>query len=150
MIAIGNDLQWERLTGLAPFEALANTRRKTNAGRHKQRQAIHRQVTDVTLRHTTAELAGMFSSANIPHAPINTIDQVRNTDALKPKLTTTRAPDGTQVHLPPLAVDIADAPNEYHFAPRYSEHTTSILSEAGLTKSTIADLEANGVIPWCT
>ena len=147
LLAIGNDLQWERLTGLAPFEALANTRRKTNAGRHKQRQAIHRQVTDVTLRHTTAELTGMFASANLPHARINTIDQVRNTDAIRPKLTTTRTPDGKLVHLPPLAVDIEDAPNDYPFAPRYSEHTTSILAEAGLTERTIAELEADGIIP---
>ncbi len=149
LLAIGNDLQWDRLTRLEPFEALANPRRHTNAGRHQERQAIHRQMTDVTAGYTTAELAGMFLSASIPHARINTIDQVRNIDAIRPRLTTTRAPDGSLVHLPPLAVDSAGAAREYRFAPRYSQHTTSILSEAGLPKSRIAELEAMGIIPRC-
>jgi crotonobetainyl-CoA:carnitine CoA-transferase CaiB-like acyl-CoA transferase len=147
LVAVGNDLQWERLTALAAFQGLANDARRTNAGRHTQRQAIHREMAEVTAGHTTAELAGWFLGSNIPHAPINTVAQVRDTEAIASRLTTTRTPDGRPVRLPPLAVDRRDAVTEYPFAPRYSQDTTSILREAGLSAERIAELQAAGIVP---
>lgn len=67
-------------------------------------------------------------------------------EAIQSKLTSTRTPDGRTIHLPPAAVDIASTPSEYSFAPRYSEHTASVLTEAGVTLSEITTLETEGII----
>jgi crotonobetainyl-CoA:carnitine CoA-transferase CaiB-like acyl-CoA transferase len=147
LVAVGNDLQWERLTQIREFGSLAAPGRRTNAGRHVERQAIHRDMAEVTARHPTAELAERFAASHIPHAPIRTIQEVRDTEAIEGKLTTTRTPDGGTIHLPPLAVDFAGARTEYAFAPRYSEHTHPVLAEAGLPESEIAGLADAGIIP---
>jgi crotonobetainyl-CoA:carnitine CoA-transferase CaiB-like acyl-CoA transferase len=147
LVAVGNDLQWDRLTQLAEFASLSAPGRRTNAGRHAEREAIHRDMAEVTARYSTAELAGRFAASHIPHAPIRTIRQVRDTEALRGKLTTTRTPEGKSIHLPPLAVDLEDARTAYAFAPRYSEHTQPVLAEAGFQESEIAGLADAGIIP---
>jgi crotonobetainyl-CoA:carnitine CoA-transferase CaiB-like acyl-CoA transferase len=147
LVAVGNDLQWERLTEIPEFKTLAAPGRRTNAGRHTERQAIHRDMADVTARHSTADLARRFAASHIPHAPIRTIHEVRDSEALGGKLTTTRTPQGKVIHLPPLAVDLDDARTEYAFAPRYSEHTHPVLAEAGLPKAEIDGLADAGIIP---
>ena len=88
-----------------------------------------------------------MAGAKIPHAPIQTVAQVREMNAIASKLTTTRTPAGKTVHLPPLATDFEGAVTEYSFSPRYSEHTKSILQEAGLSEDDIAVLETDGIIP---
>jgi crotonobetainyl-CoA:carnitine CoA-transferase CaiB-like acyl-CoA transferase len=147
LVAVGNDLQWERLTRLPGFESLAGPGRGTNAGRHVERQAIHREMAEVTARHTTADLAEQFAASHIPHAPIRTIREVRDTAAIGGKLTTTRTPDGKVIHLPPLAVDAEDARTDYTFAPRYSQHTEPVLAEAGFSEAEIAELRSTGIVP---
>ncbi len=147
LIAIGNDLQWERLTQLPRFQALARDGRRSNAGRHQERTTIHREMAAVTVEYTMAKLVEELSSARIPHAPIQTIKQVRNMDAIASRLSRTRTPEGKVIHLPPLAVDDESAVTDYAFAPRYNQDTKSILLEAGLSDDKIAHLRANGIIP---
>ncbi len=147
LIAVGNDLQWERLTQLPEFRSLANSERCTNAGRHTQRAAIHQDMARATAEVSTAELASALTQSKVPHAPINTIEQVRDMSAITSTLTTTRSPGGKLVRLPPPAVDRDDAVREYSFAPRYSQHTESLLAESGLSPDDVAALRTNGVIP---
>jgi len=146
-IAVGNDLQWERLTGLPGFEGLANETRKTNAGRHIEREPIHRELAAATGNVTSAELMTMLAGARIPHAPIHTIGQVREMDAVASKLTTTRTPDGRPIRLCPPAVDREALVTDYPFPPKYSEHTEPVLEEAGLSRRETARLRAQGIIP---
>jgi itaconate CoA-transferase len=145
-IAIGNDRQWQRLTELEAFRSLRNERRRTNAGRHTEREAIHREMGQATRGVTSAALMQDLSRHGIPHAPIHTIRQVREMDAIATKLCTTRTPGGALIHLPPLAVDLEGGPREYAFAPRYGEHTESVLQEVGLTPAEITALRAGGII----
>ena len=147
LIAVGNDLQWERLTQLPAFRSLANDERRTNAGRHTQRAAIHQEMAKTTADVPTAELASALARSKVPHAPIQTVGQVRDMSAIAPVLTTTRSPGGKLIRLPPPAVERADAAREYHFAPRYSQHTEPILAESGLSPDDVAALRTNGVIP---
>ena len=146
-VAIGSDGQWRRLVELEKFRALNREIRQTNAGRHEERKAIHREMAVVTSRHCTEELAGDFARAKIPHAPIHSIYQVREMEAIASKLTTTRTPQGTLVRLPPMAVDLESGVRQYHFAPKYSEHTDAVLSEVGLGEDRIALLRNEGIIP---
>ena len=88
-----------------------------------------------------------LASGGIPHAPINTVSQVRAMEAIASKLTTTRTPDGKLIHLAPLAVDLEDGVTEFSFAPRYSQHTQSVLQEAGLTEEEIEGLQRRDIVP---
>lgn len=145
-IAIGNDIQWRRLTEIPRFSSLASETRCTNEGRHAERQQLYRDIGDLTSKHTTDELAADFSSATIPHAIINTIAQVAGLAALKNKLTTTTIPGGKKIHMQPPAVNDAEAVTELDFPPRYGEHTRRILREAGYTDSDCDKLSADGII----
>jgi crotonobetainyl-CoA:carnitine CoA-transferase CaiB-like acyl-CoA transferase len=146
-VALGNDLQWQRLTASPKFAALDRSERATNAGRLKDAEAIHREMAAAALRYSTEELVREFREAKIPHAPIHTVPEVRAMDAIRSRLTSTRAPDGRLVHLPPAAVDLGSDATEFAFAPRYSEHTKPVLEEAGLGANEIATLETDGIIP---
>jgi crotonobetainyl-CoA:carnitine CoA-transferase CaiB-like acyl-CoA transferase len=126
-IAIGNDGQWRRLVELDAFQSLERPERQTNEGRHRDPATLHRGMAEITRRFTSAELSRDLAAAQVPHAPIHNLYQTREMEAVASRLTTTRAPDGRVVHLPPLAVDRADAVTEYDFAPRYSEHTETVL-----------------------
>jgi crotonobetainyl-CoA:carnitine CoA-transferase CaiB-like acyl-CoA transferase len=146
-VAIGNDVQWKRLVALEKFRSLDREDRETNAGRTRDKAAIHEEMAAVLAQHTTAEIQGDFAPAKIPHAPIHTVRQVRDMDAIASRLTRTRTPAGREVRLPPLAVDLPDAVTELAFAPRYNEHTETVLAEAGLDSEQIAGLKSRGIIP---
>ena len=147
LIAIGNDGQWLRLVELPKFRSLGNEIRRTNAGRHAQRAAIHENIAKVTATCSAEELASEFSRSKIPYAPIHTVQQARDMEAIASVLTTTRRPDGKIMRLPPAAVDLDHVAADYRFAPRYSQDTGSVLTESGLTKGEVAALAAEGVIP---
>ena len=147
LIAVGNDLQWERLVRLPKFGALAAETRRTNAGRHTEREAIHRDVAAVAARYDTRALAADLAGGRIPNAPIHTVEQVRSMEAVAGRLTSTGAPDGTRIRLPPLPVDDAHAATQYRFAPRYSQDTQAILREVGCTDEEIGRMQTGHVIP---
>lgn len=145
-MAIGNDLQWQRLTQIPKFADIANQLRRTNEGRHVERAAINRDIAAITINHTTAELMSDLAGATIPHARIQDIRQVAEMPAVASRLTTTTMPDGRVLRLPPAAVDL-DGDNHFAFAPRYGENTHSVLSEANFTTEQLKVLAAAGVIP---
>ncbi|MCP3673810.1 MAG: CoA transferase, partial [Gammaproteobacteria bacterium] len=139
-VAIGNDVQWQRLTGIDKFTCIANDVRKSNDGRHKERTSIHSDIAKVTSQYTMQELRNDFEQSKIPCAPIQTIEQVRNMKAISDHVTTTTTPAGKTVHLPPLAVNGDDFVKDYTFAPKYGENTSAVLEEAGVTAEEINQL----------
>lgn len=147
-IAIGNDIQWQRLTEIPKFSSLAGESRRTNEGRHAERQRLYQEIGALTSRYTMDDLAADFSTATIPHAVINTIAQVAGLAALKNKLTTTTIPGGKKIHMQPLAVDDAHGVTELDFPPKYGEHTRRILREIGYADSDCDKLSTDGII--CT
>jgi crotonobetainyl-CoA:carnitine CoA-transferase CaiB-like acyl-CoA transferase len=145
-MAIGSDVQWKRLTGIPKFAVVASAVRATNEGRHREREAIHRDMAAATRRYTTAEIAADFRQATIPHAPIHDIPAVRALPAVASRLTRTRRPNGAAVRMQPMAVDVPGADAELSFPPRYGEHTRPVLREAGLDAAEIDRLAAAGVV----
>jgi itaconate CoA-transferase len=144
-MAIGSDVQWQRLTAIPKFACVANEVRKTNDGRHKERAAIHRDVAAVTRDHTSAEIMADFKAATIPHAPIHTVPQVRAMDAVARSLTTTTMPDGSPLRMQPKPVNLPGTPQDLGFPPSYGAHTRSVLAEAGLAAQW-DELKAAGVV----
>ena len=149
-VAIGNDLQWRRLTEIPRFATLARKARATNEGRQRERQAIQAEIAAIATGATTAELAEGFARATIAHAAINDIPAVRALAPLASKLTRTRTPDGTEIRMQPAALDVPGAPREFAFAPSYGQHTGPVLREAGVATAEIAALASRGVIPPAT
>jgi itaconate CoA-transferase len=145
-LAIGSDVQWRRLTAIPKFTPVANEVRQTNEGRHAERAAIHRDMAAVTLQHSADEILADLRGATIPATRIHDIRQTRELPALRDKLTRTRMPDGRTLHMQPMAVDLPGASGALDFAPKYGQHTTSVLAEAGLDSSEIQSLYGAGVV----
>ncbi|MBK7814822.1 MAG: CoA transferase [Rhodocyclaceae bacterium] len=145
-IAIGSDIQWRRLTGIPKFASVANAVRETNQGRIAEREALHRDMAAVTAQFGADELLGDLRSATIPAARILDIRQVADLPQLSDKLLHTRLPDGTDVRMPPKAVDWPPARSSYAFPPKYGQHTRAVLGEAGLYDAEIEALLDAGVV----
>lgn len=146
LFAIGSDAGWRRFTEIESFRSVASPQRATNVGRVKDRVAIHADIAAVTKQRTTAEMIADLRRAKIPHAPINTVPQAMDIEAIARKLTATTAPDGRRVRLPPMAVDQPEAQQHFSFPPRYGEQTDAILHEAGYDAAAVAALRGKGVI----
>ena len=146
-VAIGNDVQWRRLTEIPRFSSLARVERATNEGRHRERLAIQAEIAAITANVSSAELAEGFAGATIAHAMINDIPAVRALAPLASKLARTRTPEGTEIRMQPAAVDVTGGPDEFAFAPKYGQHTAAVLREAGVTQSEFDELATRGVVP---
>ncbi len=145
-MAIGSDVQWKRLTEIPKFAAIANAVRTTNEGRHKERDAIHRDVAAVTLRHAVEDILSDLRAATIPATRILDIRQVRELPQVRDKLTRTMLPDGRAVHMQPMPVDLPRASAQIPFPPKYGADTRRILAEAGLGAADVDRLVAAGVV----
>ena len=146
LFAIGSDAGWRRLVDIPKFKAVGTPVRTTNVGRVKDRVAIHADIAAVTRLHPTAELMADLKRAKIPHAPINTVPQAMQLQAIARKLTTTVAPDGRRVRMQPMAVDQTGTRQEFTFPPRYGEQSEAILREVGYDGAEIAALRQAKVI----
>ncbi len=145
-MAIGSDAQWERLTGVPGFSALASGTRASNAGRMEERREIHREIAAITAGLDAAELSDRLSKAVIPHASIHTVEQVRELAALRDRLTRTTTPEGRKVRMQPMATDVEQAPLDFSFPASYGFHTGAVLREAGLAEVELVRLREERII----
>ena len=144
-MAMGTNMQWQRLTQIPKFASLAKDAWKTNNGRYADREALYREIGAVTARFTSEQVMADFAEAKIPNAMINTIPQVRELPAIRSKLTRTALPDGKKVHMQPMAVDLDAAATDYSFPPKYGANTDDILKEAGYSAADCERLRKDGV-----
>ncbi len=145
-LAIGSDVQWQRLTAIPKFACVANEVRVTNEGRHRERAAIHRDMAAVTSRYSSEEILADLRAATIPATRILNIRQVRELPQLIDKLTRTVMPDGRPVHMQPMAVDVPGAHTQLPFPPKYGADTRRVLAEAGYGADEVDALAGAGVI----
>jgi len=143
-IAIGNDVQWRRLTKLAPFRSLAREKRETNEGRRQDRRAIHDELATAVRALGTADLLPLLQGAGVVAYPVHSIGDVRDLPGIREHLNVTRLPDGREVRLPPSAVETER--REYSLSPQYGEHTRTVLEQTGLTGDEIDGLMSEGVV----
>jgi crotonobetainyl-CoA:carnitine CoA-transferase CaiB-like acyl-CoA transferase len=146
-LAIGSDVQWQRLTALPRFASLASEERLTNEGRIRDRSRLQRDIAALTIAMNAEEAMADLRAATIPHARINGVAAVRELAALRDRLTATVLPGGKRVRMQPMAVDLPGAAREFRFPPKYGEHTRPVLREAGFSDSECRELAAAGVIP---
>ena len=148
-IAIGNDVQWSRLTAIEAFADLASPARKTNEGRRRERQAIHEEMAVVTRKYETEALVKLLSHEGLVAAPIRTVPEVIDSPPIRAALLETRAPSGRRVRLPPPSVErehLVASQRHLPYAPPYGRDTEKVLQEAGFPPEEITALMGDGII----
>lgn len=148
-LAIGNDVQWSRLTSIDGFGGLASAGRVTNEGRRQEREAIHREIGAITRRVKTRTLVDLLNSKGLVVAPIHTVPQAIEYPAVRDKLLETKTPGGAKVRLPPPSVErehLVAARRCLPYAPGYGEHTDGVLRDVGLSQDDITRLRRRGTI----
>ncbi|TAK47812.1 MAG: CoA transferase [Xanthobacteraceae bacterium] len=145
-MAIGSDVQWRRLTASPRFASLESEARATNAGRHKDRVALHRDMAALTMNHPVDDILADLRAATIPATRIFDLRQVRELPQLKERLTWTAMPDGRAIGMQPMAVDLPQAPRTMTFPPKYAADTRRVLADAGISDHEINGLMTGGVV----
>lgn len=145
-IAVGNDIQWKRLTDLPKFAPAVTQDRITNAGRHRERDEMYEDLRKVVAQYKSADLTKDLESARIPFSKVNTVHQVRALDAIRSKLTKSVTPDGKEFFMQPMATDIEGANTSLPFPPAYGEHTQAVLLEAGYSIAKFQDFREAGIV----
>ena len=147
-IAVGNDRQWQALTGLAGFESLAEPDYQHNAGRIADVDRLNKRIADCTCRMSTGDLSAAMHQIGVPIAKVNTLSDVLAEPLLREL--SVRARDvrtGTEVLLPPVAEVSDGGLSELSFPPRLGEHNQAVYGEAlGYNSERLSVLRERGVI----
>jgi len=148
-LAIGNDLQWEKLTKIKGLEHIEKSHRKTNRGRDKDKETIYVDIRKGMKQYTTKEFIEICKELNLVIAPINSTKDVAKLDFVENNMLKTRLPSGREVALfpPPVNTEfLSDNNNTLKCAPRLGEHNDAILNEIGFSKKEIEQFKNDEVI----
>lgn len=148
-LAIGNDLQWDKLVHIKGFEHLEKSERKTNRGRKEDKENIYTDIRKGLEQYTTAEFIEICLAKNLVVAPINSTQEIAKSDFIKNNMQKTILPTGKEVELFPYPVSteyLSKNNNILSCAPRLGEHNESVLQEAGFNKEEIEKLKKDEII----
>ena len=148
-LAIGNDMQWQKLSQIKGFEHIAKPERKTNQGRRADKDDIYADIRAGLREYTTEEFIEHCLKHNLSVSPVNSTLDVAQLDFVQKQMIKTDLPSGRRVSLftPPLSTEfLASNENVLKCAPRLGEHNEKVLLEAGLSANEIQRLEDDGVI----
>lgn len=150
-LALGNDIQWERLVALPGFQDLDEPEYRTNAGRIADMTRLNERLAGCTASFPTEQLLGTFRAATIPIAKVQGIAEVCADPAVAPKMIRSKDPvTGFEVTMapPPYQTDfLKESGLQMTFPPRHGEHNGLVFQEAlGLSAAETAALQAEGVI----
>ncbi len=155
-LAIGNDLQWEKLTGIRGFEHLRKEERQSNEGRRRDKDNIYADIRRELQDYSVAEFIEVCLAEKLPVAPINSIQEVAELDFVKRNMVYTHIPSeddsrghGRRVALCPAPVTtdfLSRNNNTLACAPRRGADNGAILREVGLTPGEIERLRENDTI----
>jgi itaconate CoA-transferase len=148
-LAIGNDLQWEKLTKIKGFEHLAKPERKTNQGRQEDKENIYADIRKGLENYTTDGFIAICTKLNLAIAPVHSIRDVAELDFVKNNMLKTQVPSGKHVPLfpAPVRTDFLSKSNmNLKCAPRFGEHNQTIYREIGFSREEIQKLKDDDVI----
>lgn len=148
-LAIGNDLQWQKLSRIRGFEHLVKPARKTNQGRKEDKDNIYADIRKGLQQYTTAEFMELCIEQNLAAAPVNSITDVAELDFVKENMLKTQLPSGKQAALFPAPVKtdfLSENSSFMKCAPRLGENNEDLLMEAGFTSEEIGKFRDDGVI----
>lgn len=146
-LAVGNDRQWEAITHLPGFEALACDEYERNAGRIAAVGQLNRAIAAITRTKSTAALIAEFKAIGAPVSKVNRLTDVCADPLLTNCLVRARdSRSGTEIAIsPPVVVPefLRERGLQLTFPPRFGEHNDLIFGALGCDT---AELQAKGVI----
>lgn len=148
-LAIGNDIQWQKLTQIEGFGHLYSNDRKTNQGRDDDKVNIYTGIRTGLENYSTLEIIEVCQANNLSVAPVNTTNDVAMLDFVQENMMKTVLPSGGKVSLFPPSVGtdyLKDKEYTLKCAPRLGEDNHIVFGEAGLSKDEISTLADNGII----
>ncbi len=150
-VAVGNDIQWERMLKISGFEVLAKPEYARNEGRIKDVVNLNKAIEAVTVKYTINELTALFTNATIPISKVNTIEEVLEDPYIKDEiLSSTDAKTGTTIYLAPLPNTtsyVKSVNKKLSFPPRFGEQNEEIyINTLGYSKEKLDEWKTKGII----
>ena len=152
IIAANNDRQFERFCTVAETpELLADPRFATNALRVRNRNLLVPKIEAVTRTRTTAAWMDALEAAQVPCAPVNTMDQVFADPQIEARDMAIEIPHplaGENIRLVGSPIQLSRTPVSYRRPPpTLGQHTDEVLAEMlHLTEGERATLRDEGII----
>jgi crotonobetainyl-CoA:carnitine CoA-transferase CaiB-like acyl-CoA transferase len=150
-VAVGNDLQWERMLKIPGFESITKPEYARNEGRIKDVENLNKAIEEVTAGFDTGELIRLFTEATIPISKVNTMGDVLEDAYVRDEiLTSCDERTGTTIYLAPMphTTDYVKSMNRrIPFPPRFGEHNEEVYCDVlGLSRARLEELKAKGVV----
>jgi len=151
ILAVGNDLQFERFCVLAGCPELANDKRfSRNADRVRHRDNLVPELERVMVRRATDEWLTLLEEVGIPCGRINQINETLNDPQVRHRGMRVKATHPSLGELEMLGSPIkltGTPPNCDRAPPLLGEHTNEVLAQAlNYSDKHIAQLRSEGVI----
>jgi crotonobetainyl-CoA:carnitine CoA-transferase CaiB-like acyl-CoA transferase len=150
-IAVGNDIQWERMLKMSGFEGLEKPEYARNEGRINDVDNLNRAIEEATMKFGSDELIELFTNATIPISKVNTIEEVIEDPYIKDEiLSSTDERSGTTIYLAPQPITtnyVKSLKRKLPFPPRFGEHNKEIYcKKLGLSTEMVEQLSNRGII----
>jgi len=149
-VAGANDRLWRRLAGALGLERLLDDPRfRTNLDRVRHREQVDAEVAAAVATFDRAEVLRRLDAANMPAAPVHTVDQVLADEQTRSRPLMRRMKHPKLGDVPvvgmPLAFSAMDPAVRRH-APALGEHTDEVLGEHGYSRDEITELRRRSVV----
>jgi CoA:oxalate CoA-transferase len=151
VIAIGNDIIWERFcTAIGREDLSQQPEYKTNSLRSRNRKTLIEIVEKEMVKRTTRAWSSLLERESIPHSPINNIKQVCEDPCINHRkmLAEMEQPQMGRIKIAGSPIRLSETPGEvYAPAPLLGEHTEEILKNLlNYSAGDISRLKEEGVI----
>ena len=149
-LAVAGETIWVRFAEtLGKPEWLENPKFIDSPSRSKNRDLLNQEIEKVTLQKTSREWVGLFEKREVPCGPIYQINEVFEDPQVQHLGIAQQAESLTfgKTRLVGQPLNLTRTPSRItRHPPGRGEHTSEILSELGLNKSEIQDLQSRNVI----
>ncbi len=152
IVAVGNDRQFARFCSVIAREDLPqDTRFSRNTDRVMNRALLVPMIAEAMLKRSTEEWLTLLREADVPCAPVNTMDQVFEMEQIAArdmKITMDHPLSDKPQNLVGSPLKLSGTPVSYDLPPPFlGQHTQEILENTlGLGADEITDLKNKGVI----
>lgn len=152
ILAVGNDAQFARFCQVIEREDIvADVRYATNAQRVLNREALLAEISLILAARTTAHWLEVLRAANVPCAPVNTMDQVFAMKQVQQRdmaITLPHALTSKPQQLVGSPLKLSDTPVSYDLPPpTCGQHTQEVLETLlDMSAEDIAQLKEKGVV----